>query len=172
MTARAHQVPVPPKVRALSALAPVDYEDAFVIEIDGAQERTAEQWARTILEGTPLRLRATLVASWLALGLKLGSPWEPRHLLGWPVRRSTPDFVLLGAGSWIGMAGEIYLKREERALVLGTFVRHENPLARALWARVTPGHQRTVRHVLDQAARRGPVRPPRAGTASRAQAAR
>ena len=148
---RARQVPVPPEVRALSSLAPVDYEDAFVIEIATAQEWTAEQWAREILEGTPLRLRATLVASWLALGLKLGSPWSARNLLGWPVRRSTPDVVLLGAGSWIGMPGEIYLKREERALYLGTFVRHENRLARELWARVTPGHQRTVRHVLDRA---------------------
>ena len=149
---RARQIPVPPEVRALSTLAPVDYEDAFVLELDDARERTAEEWARAILGATPLRLRTTLVTAWLALGLKLGSPWSDGRILGWPVRRSTPDFVLLGAGSRIGMPGEIYLKREDRALVLGTFVRQENALARALWARVTPGHQRTVRHVLGRAA--------------------
>jgi hypothetical protein len=146
---KARAIPVPPEARALSALPDADYADAFVLETDAAQERTAEEWARVILAAAPLQLRGTLVASWLALGLKLGVPWS--GLLGWPVRRSTPDFVLLGAGSRIGMPGEIYLKREDRALVLGTFIRQENRLARALWARVTPGHQRTVRHVLSRA---------------------
>ena len=155
---RARQIPLPPEARTLSSLAPVDYEDAFVVEVDSAQERTAEEWARAILEGAPLRLRASLVAGWLGLGLKLGSPWSGGRLLGWPIRRSDPDVLLLGAGSRIGMPGEILLKREEGSLLLATFIRHENRLARALWARVTPGHQRTVRHVLDEIAMGG-VRP-------------
>jgi hypothetical protein len=148
---RARQIELPPEARALSTLSGVGYEDAFVVEVRSAQDRTAEEWARAILEGSPLSLRTGLVATWLVLGLKLGSPWSRRGVLGWPIRRSTPDVLLLGAGSRAGMPAQLLLKRDERTLLLATFVRHENRLARAVWARITPGHCRTVRHVLDQA---------------------
>jgi hypothetical protein len=49
-----HQVEVPPEVRALSTLERVDYEDAFLAETQHAHDRSAEGWARAILEDAPL----------------------------------------------------------------------------------------------------------------------
>jgi hypothetical protein len=69
-------------------------------------------------------------------------------VLGWHVRSSTPDVLLLGAGSWIGMPGELLFKRERSGLLFATFVRHGNPAARALWGRVERVHVATVRRLL------------------------
>ena len=79
-----------------------------------------------------------------------------RSVLGWPIRASDPDFVLLGAESRVGMPGELLLRREDDGLLFATFVRHDNPLVRALWARVVPGHVRTVRTLLERASRNAP----------------
>jgi hypothetical protein len=62
------QVAVPPAARALSTLSRIDYEDAFLVETGPATDRTAEQWARAIVEGAPITVRSTLVSGWSALG--------------------------------------------------------------------------------------------------------
>jgi hypothetical protein len=143
------QIAVPAAARALSTLARIDYEDAFLVATESAADRTAEEWARELLERAPDRLRARLVSGWSALGLKLDGAGG--SVLGWQVRRSTPDVVLLGADSRIGMPGELLFEREARGLLFATFVRHGNPVARALWARVEPTHVRIVRQVLSAA---------------------
>jgi hypothetical protein len=150
------QIALPPAARALSTFSRIDYHDAFFVDAGPAGDRTAEQWARAVLEDAPAGVRRKLVRGWRALGLKIGSPRSGRHVLGWEVRRSTPDFVLLGAGSRIGMPGELVFMREPRGLLFVTFVRQENRIARAVWARTTPAHQRVVRSLLAQAARRPP----------------
>jgi hypothetical protein len=151
---RVRQVAVPPAARALSTLSRIDYEDAFLVETRPATGRTAEQWARAILEDAPITVRSTLVSGWSALGLKLGCARSEHGVLGWEVRRRTPDYVLLGADSHIGMPGELLFKREPCALLFATFVQHDNPIARAVWAEVEPVHVPIVRRVLEQASRR------------------
>jgi hypothetical protein len=89
------------------------------------------------------------VSGWSALGLKLAR--GRGSVLGWEVRRSTPDVVVLGAGSRIGMPGELLLVREPRGLLFATFVQHDNPVARKLWARVEATHVQVVRQVLARA---------------------
>ena len=79
-------------------------------------------------------MRARLLRGWCLLGLRLGSPWSRRRVLGWQIRRSTPDFVLLAAGSRIGMPAELLFKRERDGLLFATFVQQRNPLARTIWA--------------------------------------
>jgi hypothetical protein len=74
-------------------------------------------------------------------------------VLGWEVRRSTPDFVLLGAGSRIGLQAELHLERRERTLLFNTFVQKANPIARAVWAGTEPAHRPIVRSVLEHASR-------------------
>ena len=148
------QVAVPSAARALSSLPRVDYADAFLVETGPAQDRTGEQWARAFLEETSIIVRSALLWGWSALGLKLGSTPSDRYVLGWEVRRSTPDFVLLGAGSRLGLAGELLFERRQQTLLYATFVQQENPIARAVWAGVTPGHRQVVRYVLEQASRR------------------
>ncbi len=75
-------------------------------------------------------------------------------MLGWEVRRTAPDHVLLGAESRIGMPGELLLKKEDDALLFATFVAQRNLVARAVWAVTEPVHVRVVRDILDQASRR------------------
>jgi hypothetical protein len=147
------QVAVRPEVRALSTLAHVDYADTFLLDVGAAPERTAEQWARAVLEAAPAGVRHMLQSGWSAIGLKLGAAPSDRSVLGWEIRRTTPDILLLGAESHIGMPGELLFKRQRRALLFATFVQQSNPAARALWAGVEPAHVPIVRRILAHAGR-------------------
>ncbi len=146
------EVSLPADARALSTLSRIDYVDAFRVDAGGAC--TAEHWLRAVMEDAPLRVRTRLVTGWLALGLRLGPPWSARRVLGWKVRRSDPDVVLLAADSWLGLKGELLFRREPHGLLFATFVNLNNPAARAVWKRITPTHQRVDRSLLEHAARR------------------
>jgi hypothetical protein len=150
LTGRAREIPVPPDARALSVLPRVDYEDATVIDTELAHEFTAEQWARTLLEDAPANMRRALRSGWAALGLKHGSTDDDRRILGWEVGRKSDDFVLLVGSSRVGMPGEVLVKRKRGALLVATFLQFENPVARAAWAPIGPGHRQIVRHLLEQ----------------------
>ena len=65
------QVPVPPAVLELSTLARVDYADAFLVPTAEGRSRTAEAWARAVLEDAPLAVRTSLLSGWSGLGLKM-----------------------------------------------------------------------------------------------------
>ncbi len=142
------QVAVPATARAHCTLARIDHDDAFLLETGAARDQTAEQWARAILEEAPSAQRQALRRGWLAIGVELGPARADGFVLGWEVRRCAPDFVLLGAKSRIGMPAELLVKREPGAVLLGTFVQQDNPLARALWAAIEPLHRRVVPRVL------------------------
>jgi hypothetical protein len=144
------RVALPPAARALSTLARIDYSDAFLVESGSAQNWSAEQWARAVMKDAPVAIRTKLLLGWSAIGLK---PATRGSLLGWEIRLNTPDFVLLGRDSLIGMPGELLFKCEPEALLFATFVHHANLVARAVWAAVEPTHVRIVRHVLGLAAR-------------------
>jgi len=146
------QVSIPPAARAVSTLSRVDYADGFLLRMDPADSRTAEQWARATLEDTPISTQRALRRGWFALGLKLGQAAAERAVLGWEIRRSDPDSLLLAAGSRIGMPAELVFQRERDTLLLATFVEHRNPIARALWAMVAPSHRQIVPRLLKRAA--------------------
>jgi hypothetical protein len=145
------QVAMPRSAQTLSTLPRADYEDAFLLDISQAGVRTGEQWARTILENAPIAWRHFLPWAWFALGLRLGSVSSKQRVLGWEVRHSTPDLVLLGAGSRTGMPAELLFKRQQHTLLFATFVRQENAFARGLWAGIAPVHRQVVRYLLSQA---------------------
>jgi hypothetical protein len=151
----ARQIAVPPAARALSTFSHLDYEDAFLVETGADQAWTAEQWARSTLEDAPTVMRGACSLTWLALGLQLGSTGSDGFVLGWEMRRSTPDIVLLGAGSPLGLRAEVLFKRQRQSLLFATFLQQANFIARAVWAGVAPGHRQMVRHLLEQAGGRG-----------------
>jgi hypothetical protein len=151
---RVREVAVPPAARRLSTLSHVDYEDAFLVDIGPAQDRTPEQWARVILEDAPITIRRALRSGWFALGLQLGSARSERSVLGWEVLRSTPEFVLLAGRSRVGLSAELLFNRQEHRLLYATLLQQENPIARAVWAGVAPVHRPIVRYVLEQGSRR------------------
>jgi hypothetical protein len=144
------QIPVPSSAQALSELPRVDYADAFVVDPAPTDRLTAEQWARTALEQAPAGVRQMLRAGWLALGLKLDAAPAERSVLGWEIRRSTPELVLLGADSRLGLAGELLFRREPRSFLFCTFVHQENQLGRVTWTGVEATHVGIVRRVLKQ----------------------
>jgi hypothetical protein len=146
------QVVLPPAARALSTLSRIDYEDAFLVETGPADDRTGEQWARAILEGAPASTRSALSRGWAALGLRLGSAHTDRFVLGWEVRRRTPDLALLGASGRLGLSGELLFERQEHTLLFATFVQLDNRIARGLWARIAPRHRQVVRDLLEDGA--------------------
>jgi hypothetical protein len=146
------QIEVPDEARARSRLQRVDYADAFLAEVGLTRRRSAEAWARVVLEEAPLVIRQTLTSGWAALGLRLGGSSDT--VLGWPIRRRTPGEILLGAGSRIGMPGELLFVRWGDALLFATFVQQDNPAARAMWAGAERVHIPTVRRLLEGAVRR------------------
>ncbi|MFV1471813.1 hypothetical protein ABQE57_20335 [Mycolicibacterium elephantis] len=138
-------------IRTVSKLSRIDYADAFLVDVASPHARSAEQWMRVILEDAPAVVRARLLSGWKSLGLRDAA--EP-SLLGWQIADSAPDYVLLGRNSWIGMPGELLLRRTERGLLFATFVRFGNPIVRMLWAAVKPTHVQTVAALLEDAVRR------------------
>lgn len=146
------QVELPRDARALSTLGRIDYEDAFQFDTGADRERTAEEWAREVLEGAPHHTRAMLRTGWLALGLQLDCAPTEHRILGWEVRRRSPDHVLLGANSRVGLRGELLLQRRDGTLLFATVVCHENPAARTVWAATTAMHQQIVRRLLERVA--------------------
>jgi hypothetical protein len=148
------EVALPPNARTLTTLSRVDYTHAFRLETGQAQDRTGEEWARALLEDAPAATRMTLRRGWFALGVRLGSTEDERLVLGWPVRRSSPDFALLAASSLIGVEAEVLCKRDQHALLVATFIQVKNPVARAVWAGVSPRHRKVLRHLIKEASRR------------------
>jgi hypothetical protein len=152
VSAEVRQVDPPPSARALSTLARVDYCDAFLFDVGAAHDESAEELIREILERAPLTVRTQLLSGWSAIGLKVGN--ASNGVLGWEIRRTEPDHVLLGAESRIGMPGELLIKKDDDALLFATFVTQRNLIARAVWAVTEPVHVRVVRDILNQASLR------------------
>lgn len=152
VSAEVRQVDPPSYVRAMSTLTRVDYCDAFLFDVGAAHDESAEDLIREILEGAAVAVRTQLLSGWSAIGLKVGN--TSNGVLGWAVRRTVPDHVLLGAESRIGMPGELLLKKHDDALLFATFVAQRNLVARAVWAITEPVHVRVVRDILGQASRR------------------
>jgi hypothetical protein len=145
------QTVLPAGVRELSTLAHIDYEDAFLVGTGLAQDQTAEQWAREVLEGAPVSTRRTLSRGWSGLGLRLGPAQSDRHVLGWEIRRADPDAVLLGACGRLGLSGELIFQRSPCALLYATVVQLDNRVARGLWAATESRHRRVVQGLLERA---------------------
>jgi len=146
------QIPCPSGARNRSTLAQVNYEDAFLVETGAVRGWTGEDWARAVLEGAPEGTRAGLVRGWRALGLRLGPIRSEEFVLGWEVRRSTPDLVLLGSTGRFGLSGELLFEPRRDSLLFATFVQLDNPATHAIWRCIAHRHRGVVRQLLGQAA--------------------
>jgi hypothetical protein len=148
---RVRQTVLPAGARELATLARIDYEDAFLVGAGLAQDRTAEQWAREVLEGAPVSTRHALTRGWSGLGLQLGPAQSDQHVLGWEIRHGDPDVVLLGARGRLGLSGELIFQRSPRSLLYATVVQLDNRIARGLWAAIEARHRRVVQDLLSRA---------------------
>ena len=153
-SATVEQIELPAAARRLGTLPRVDYADAFLVRTEAGRDRTAEQWARVVLEGAPASFRVAAPGAWFALGLKHGSPRSGAHVLGWPIRDRGPAHVLLGAESRLGMPAELLVKLERGGVLFSTMIEQRNAIMRAVWAPIAGPHQRVVRRLLERAGRR------------------
>jgi hypothetical protein len=94
--ARAWRVAAPPASHALSRPSHVDHEDAVIVEVGAAQERTGEPWARSTLR--TLRSSPSSVGGSSLVG-------RQQHML------LAATFVqlenLIARAMWVGVAPEI-----------------------------------------------------------------
>src|SRR6266851_3915663 len=74
---------IPEEIRCLDTLASPDYVDLFTVTASGAADKTAEEWARAVLEDTPAGRSAPLL--WRCLGLRLGPTPSTDHVQGWKI---------------------------------------------------------------------------------------
>ena len=149
------RISLPADARVLSNLSRIDYEDAFAVAA-GVQP-TAQEWVRMVIQDAPPSIRRQLWLGWTALGFRLAPPWSSDRVLGWKVKHGDSDFVLLAADSWLGLRGQLLFRSEPDGLLFATLLQLTNPAARALWAAITPRHQRVVRSLLTHAADRAQI---------------
>jgi hypothetical protein len=125
---------VPEPVRSLGGLANPDYMDLFTATTNEASEKTAEDWARAVLEGAPyyIRLGVFGVAWRFPLGLRLGPRRSPDYIIGWKIAARGEDWVRIEAASWM-MTASLVFKADEERLSWASFVRYDRRLAALVW---------------------------------------
>ena len=154
MSSSVREVAFPPSFRALTTLPRVDYTDAFILTTPAGADRMGVEWARALVEDAPAETRRMLRRGWCALGVRLGSPDDERRVLGWEVRRTSPDHAVLAADSRLGMEAELVFERRPGALLFATIIKLNSPLARIVWTLFSPQHRKVVRHLLAESGRR------------------
>jgi hypothetical protein len=153
---RAHRVPVATE-EPLIGTDRYDYADAFEIRLAEPDPRSAEEFARSALEGAPWWMRRTvLLVHRYVLRVRLGPRSSPDHILGWKIQTSEPDVLQLVAESaLLGRGAIIGRSPDPSRRVITTYLFHTRPaLARAVWKFVGPLHRRVAPDLLNRAAAR------------------
>jgi hypothetical protein len=150
MAAVARRIPLP--ADPVLAGRRHDYADAFEIELEPADVRTAEELARSCLEGAPAAVRGMI---WQihrhVLRFRLGPRSAADRVLGWAVTMSEPDVVCLAASGPL-VDGRIVGRRTAagRCRII-TAVTYRHPAASAVMKAVAPVHRRTACLLLGRA---------------------
>jgi hypothetical protein len=144
-------MPAETVARSLSPIRNPDYVDYFTESIDGLPERSPEEWARAVLEGTATGRAAPML--WRFLGLRLGPRPSPDHVQGWKIAARGDDWIRLETSSWY-MTGHAVVRTADGVLSLSLILRFDHPIARVIWPPVSIGHGRAVPAMLHQAVKR------------------
>ena len=131
-----------------------DYADSFEIEIDDADPRSPEEFARDALEGAPRSVYWTIyLAHRFVLRFDLAARRSPAHIIGWSTTHRERDAVRLEAAGPIVRAVILGRRPEPGRSVITTAVFFRRPVvARALMPLVGPVHRRISGHLLEYAA--------------------
>jgi hypothetical protein len=141
---------VPESIRSLDTLANPDYVDLHTVTTTEAGDKTPEQWARAVLEDTPLGRSAPSL--WQQLGLRLGPPHSPDHVQGWKIADRGDSWIRLEtASSFITAHAVVHV--DARHVSLALFLRYDQQPAALVWPRVSIMHRQAVPAMLRQAVR-------------------
>ena len=145
--------PKPDTLYAYCTLDRVDHVDTHLLVTDQPFAKTPEQWAREIMEGPSVAMRARLTTGWTMLGLRVHHRGRDA-IAGWPIAHRDTDYVRLQADSLLGLTGQLVTRVTEGGIEFTTFAQLDNAWARAMWARVLPTHLEIVERLLREAAER------------------
>ncbi|MEU8814562.1 hypothetical protein [Actinoplanes sp. NPDC048796] len=137
----------------LAGLEPVDYREGFGFPT--GESLSAEAWARRILEGASRGDRAKMLAAWRFLGVGLAPLKAPGQVLGWRIRRSDPEAIVLAVRATAGVSARLVLRAEPGRVTHAMLVRYDSGLGRRVWTRFAPAHRRFYVRLLDRARRTG-----------------
>ena len=125
MAARAHRCAI---TEDPDGLGGSDYAGAFEVTIAQRDDRSPEQWARSVFESTPTAIRWFVLFGWrFILGLRLGPRLAPDCVSGWRIRDVRSGVITLEAGSWLLTAYKEIRIASGRVRV-STFVRYRRGL--------------------------------------------
>ena len=141
---------IPEAIRCLDTLTSPDYVDLFTANTLEATNKSAEEWARALLEDTPTGRSAPVL--WRLLGLRLGPTPSMEHVQGWRIADHGPNWVRIEATSWF-MSAHAVVKVDDGQVSLALFVRYDQPMAALIWPPVSVMHRRGVPVMLREALR-------------------
>ncbi|MFF2551591.1 hypothetical protein ACFVUS_11365 [Nocardia sp. NPDC058058] len=133
---------------ALCTLTDFGHYDAHLLRTSASGRQSVERWAREIMEEVAPDVGAALRQGWRRIALQLAPAGSEGTIAGWPIARSSPEYLLLQAESTRGFEGQLLFRCDETGVLLATFVRFIDPAARAIWERVLPAHLEFVRSLL------------------------
>ncbi|MFD9823661.1 DUF2867 domain-containing protein [Streptomyces violascens] len=139
---------IPPSIRALSSLSHIDYADVFTLRTDTGPGTTPEQWARAMFGDIP-NIAERLIWRGL-LGLRLSRGPSPSTVGGWQITERGKDWIRLETASWF-LTGNLLVQTTEGQVSLGTFLRYDRRLGRALWPALSTVHRRLTPGLLRDA---------------------
>ena len=123
---------VPEAVRGLTTLAEPDYVDLFTVTTPMATDRSAEEWARAVLEQAPVA-RDNARRLWRLIGLRLGPPQSPDHVQGWRIAARGDNWLRVETASWYLTAQAVCLV-DEAQVSLSLSLRYDRFPAALVWA--------------------------------------
>ena len=138
-------------IRRADTLARPDYVDCVTATAVGAIDKSAEEWARALLEDTPTGRSAPSL--WRLLGLRLGPTRSTDYVQGWKIADRADDWIRIEATSWC-MTAHAVVRVDDRQLSLALFVRYDRRIAALIWPPVSVMHRRAVPVMLRQALKR------------------
>ena len=143
---------VPPHTAGeLTPMNGVDYGDIFTLGCPDASRWTAEAWGRAMFGDSPDIVERLI---WQGmLNLQLTRRASPDHVAGWPVVDRSDNHVRLETRSWF-LTGNLVVSTRAETVCLGTFVRYDRRVARAVWLPLSMVHRGVVPGVLRDAHRR------------------
>jgi hypothetical protein len=150
----AWQRAVPKSMRSLAGLANPDYVDLFTANTNEASAKSAEGWARAVLERAPYYIRLGIfgVAWRLLLGLRLGPRRSPDYIAGWKIAARGEDWVRIEAASWLATAALVF-KVDETRLSWASFARYERRVMALVWPAGSIVHRKVGLALLRRALR-------------------
>jgi hypothetical protein len=129
-----------------------DYTLSLALPRSGADDRSAEEWARAVFESPPSVLRWTLVAGWTTFGFRPRAS-SATHVLSWAIQESSSGTLVMAQQSRL-MAAQNVVSVDRNGVTWSTFVAYRSPVGALLWSIAAPIHERLTPLLLRRAAAR------------------